>query len=55
MRVVDNRGLRLRVRDPQRITTAIPTSRDLGNNEVLVKWGVDEARVLRLAGSIQTF
>jgi superfamily II DNA or RNA helicase len=47
MRVVDNRGLRLRVRDPQRITTAIPTSRDLGNNEVLVKWGVDEARVLR--------
>jgi SNF2 family DNA or RNA helicase len=47
MRVVNNRGLRLRVRDPQRITTAIPTSRDLGNNEVLVKWGVDEARVLR--------
>lgn len=47
MRVVDNRGLRLRVRDPQKIITAIPTSRDLGNNEVLVKWGVDEARVLR--------
>ncbi len=47
MQVVENRGLRLKVRDPQRITTAIPTSKLIGNNEVLVKWGVDEARVLR--------
>jgi SNF2 family DNA or RNA helicase len=47
MQVVENRGLRLKVRDPQRITTAIPTSKSLGNNEVLVRWGVDEARVLR--------
>ena len=47
MQVVENRGLRLKVRDPQRITTAIPTSKLIGSNEVLVKWGVDEARVLR--------
>ena len=38
MQVVENRGLRLKVRDPQRITTAIPTSKLIGNNEVLVKW-----------------
>jgi SNF2 family DNA or RNA helicase len=47
MRVVDNRGLLLRVRDPNKITTAIPNSKNLGDNNVLVKWGVDESRVLR--------
>jgi len=46
MRVVDNRGLLLHVRDPQKITTAIPNSKHLGGNDVLVKWGVDESRVL---------
>lgn len=47
MKVLDNRGLLLRVRDPEKITTAIPTSKQVGENDVLVKWGVDEARVLR--------
>ena len=46
MRVVDNRGLLLHVRDPKKITTAIPNSKHLGGNDVLVKWGVDESRVL---------
>lgn len=47
MRIIDNRGLLLRLRNPAKITTAIPTSKVVGDNEVLVKWGVDEARVLR--------
>jgi len=47
MRIIDNRGLLLRLRNPAKITTAIPTSKAVGDNEVLVKWGVDEARVLR--------
>jgi len=47
MQIIDNRGLLLRLRNPAKITTAIPTSRVVGDNEVLVKWGVDEARVLR--------
>jgi len=47
MQIIDNRGLLLRLRNPAKITTAIPTSKAVGNNEVLVKWGVDEARVLR--------
>ena len=47
MQVIDNKGLRLKVRDPQTITAAIPTSRIIGTNEVLVKWGIDEAKVLR--------
>tara|TARA_R110002020_G_scaffold16697_3_gene58921 strand:- start:284 stop:1825 length:1542 start_codon:yes stop_codon:yes gene_type:complete len=47
MRVVDNRGLLLKVRNPNKITTAIPNSKHLGRNNVLVKWGVDESRVLQ--------
>jgi len=47
MEIVDNRGLLLRVRSPDKITTAIPNSRKLNDNDVLVKWGVDESRVLR--------
>ena len=47
MRVVDNRGLLLKVHNPARITAAIPNSRHVGNNTVLVKWGIDESRVLK--------
>jgi len=47
MEVVDNRGLLLRVRNPEKITAAIPNSKNVGNNQVIVKWGIDESRVLR--------
>jgi len=48
MQIVDNKALRLKVRNPMQITTAIPRSKSLGNNEVLVKWGMEEARVLKI-------
>lgn len=47
MQIVENRALLLRVRHPGRITSAIPKSKDLGNNRVLVRWGIDESRVLK--------
>ena len=47
MQIVDNRGLLLRVRNPEKITAAIPKSRQLNANDVIVNWGVDESRVLR--------
>lgn len=47
MQIVENKALLLRVRTPEAITTAIPKSKELRNNEVLVKWGVDESRVLK--------
>lgn len=47
MQIVDNRGLLLRVRNPDKITTAIPSSQQVNNTDVLVKWGVDEATVLK--------
>ena len=47
MQIIDNRGLLLRLRNPAKITTAIPTSKAVGDHGVLVKWGVYEARVLK--------
>jgi SNF2 family DNA or RNA helicase len=46
MKVVDNKALLLKVRNPAKITTVIPKSRDIGNNKVLVNFGLDEAKVL---------
>lgn len=49
MQIVDNRGLALRLRHPEKVTAAIPNSRLVSDSayNVLVKWGVDEATVLR--------
>ena len=47
MEIVENRALRLQLRNPTTVTTVIPKSRQTGPNEVLVHWGVDEARALR--------
>ena len=47
MHIIDNRGLLLRVHNPEKITAAIPNSRKLNDNEVLVRWGIDESRVLK--------
>jgi superfamily II DNA or RNA helicase len=47
LEIIDNKALLLRVRNPQQITTVIPKSRELPNNQVLVHWGLDEAQVLK--------
>ena len=47
MKVIDNRALLLRLRNPQRVTTIIPKSKQVASNEVLVKWGIDETHVLK--------
>jgi SNF2 family DNA or RNA helicase len=47
MKVIDNRALLLTVKNPARITAVIPSSREFPNNRVLVKWGLDEAQVLK--------
>lgn len=47
MQIVDNRALYLRVRDPVKITSIIPCSKQVGEHEVLVKWGLEEAQVLK--------
>lgn len=47
MEIYDNKALKLRLKNPERVTSLIPKSTALPNNEVLVHWGVEEARVLR--------
>lgn len=51
MEIIDNRALLLRVRDPQRITSVIPKSKlideENGISKVLVNWDLEEAQVLK--------
>jgi SNF2 family DNA or RNA helicase len=47
VQIVENKALLLKVRDPNRILTVIPKSKLLEGNQVLVKWGLEEAQVLK--------
>ena len=47
MKIVDNRALLLKLRNPKRVTTVIPKSKQLPDNRVLVNWGVEESHVLK--------
>tara|TARA_R110000824_G_scaffold153389_4_gene325023 strand:+ start:404 stop:1942 length:1539 start_codon:yes stop_codon:yes gene_type:complete len=47
MQIVDNKALLLKVRSPNAIIAAIPKSKVVAHNQVLVNWGMDETRVLK--------
>ena len=47
MEIIDNKALLLRLRNPHKVTTVIPKSKQLQDNKVVVKWGVEEAQVLK--------
>lgn len=47
MEIVNNKALLLNLKNPGRVTTVIPNSKDIGGGRVLVKWGLDEAQVLK--------
>ncbi len=47
MKIVDNRAVLLKLRNPQKVTTVIPKSKQLPDNRVLVNWGVEESQVLK--------
>ena len=47
MQIIENKALLLTLKNPQRVTTIIPKSRDMGNGQVLVNWGLEEAQVLK--------
>ena len=50
MKIVDGKALLLKLRNPNRVTSVIPKSKQVDTNEVLVKWGIDEAHKLRNLG-----
>ena len=47
MQILENKALLLRVKEPHRITTVIPKSKVLDSGEVVVRWGLEEAQVLK--------
>ena len=46
MQIINNKILLLNLRNPNKVTTVIPKSKQLEGNQVAVNWGLDEARVL---------
>ena len=40
MKIIRDKALLLKVRNPKQITTVIPKSKELSMNEVLVNWGI---------------
>ncbi len=47
MEIIDNKALLLTLRHPDKITSVIPKSKDLGGGKVLVHWSLDTAQVLK--------
>lgn len=50
MKFIKDRAVKLRLRNPNRVTTLIPKSKRLSKHEVLVHWGLEESRVLNNLG-----
>ena len=47
LEIINNKAVLLKLRDPNKVTTVIPKSKYVGNNQVLVNWGLDEMQVLK--------
>jgi SNF2 family DNA or RNA helicase len=47
LEIIDNKILLLNLRNPSKVTTVIPKSKQLAGNQVAVNWGLDEARILK--------
>lgn len=47
MEIINNKVLLLNLRNPNKVTTVIPKSKIVGENQVAVNWGLDEAQVLK--------
>lgn len=47
LEIINNKAILLKLRDPNKVTTVIPKSKYVGNNQVLVNWGLDEMQVLK--------
>lgn len=50
MEIVDNKAILLKLKKPSKITNVIPHSKVVDDHRVLVRWGMDETRILRNMG-----
>ena len=46
MQIIDNKSLLLKLREPNKVTSAIPKSRKVSDHEVMVKWGLEQVQTL---------
>lgn len=46
MRIIEDKALLLKLRNPNRVTKTVPKSKAIRDNEVLVNWGIDEMHTL---------
>lgn len=47
VQIIDNKALLLKVREPKRLLAVLPRARQLSPNEVLVKWDLESAQILK--------
>ena len=47
MEILQDKAIMLRVRNPKQLTTIIPNSKEISDNRVVVKWGIDEVHALK--------
>ena len=47
MQVVNNKALLLNLKNPKKVTNVLTNSKEINNNQVLVKWGVEETLTLK--------
>jgi SNF2 family DNA or RNA helicase len=47
MQIIRDKAVLLNLRNPKRVTTVIPQSKELSMNKVVVKWGIDEVHTLK--------
>lgn len=47
MEIINNKALLLKLREPHKVTAVIPKSKVVGEHQVVVHWGLDEAQVLK--------
>ena len=50
MKIVDGKALLLKLRNPNRVTSVIPKSKQVNTNEVLVDWDIDATHKLNNLG-----
>jgi SNF2 family DNA or RNA helicase len=46
MQIIDNKSLLLKLREPNKVTSVIPSSRKISDHEVMVKWGLEQVQTL---------
>ncbi len=50
MQIIEDKALLLKLKHPERVLNTIPKSKRLDDGQILVRWGLEEAQVLKNLG-----